>query len=397
MYFCLLLIPPTVLFLAFIILDIKVHSGGLSAFIFLAHALMEMLFLWPSLVIIPHHFFGFWPVHILLSLYGAWSLNFMQFLIYPFCLSEQLTTLQVVSLGYVSSVYPLLLCIVTYYLIQFHARGNWLLMKLWRPFQRCIIKSNKQTSTESSVIHTFGTFVLLSYGNNLFVTKTLLRGYAVADLDAQTSRLTFLPSRSVDLGATYFGSTHAPYAVLGILGGFFTLVLPLVLTLIFPTRLFPKLISYCGLRKWHAIRMFMEVFSSSYKDGTGSKRDCRLFAAIYLFAQLIVANGLPLVQFSTLMQYFWLSSSVPYLLFAVVFAFIKPHRKWSHNLVDTGILLLISSLCILCHIAFETNVGEHTLRVVFLIMMLELALVQVVVIAHFCFKLVSVAISCCKK
>ena len=389
LYILLLFIPPTILFLTFLILDVKVHSGGLSAFIFFAQTTTEMAFLWPSLISIPQRLFGYWPIQILLGLYGIWSFNLMQFMIPPFCVSTHLTTLQLVSLGYVSSVYPLVLCIITYYLVQLHAGGNWLLEKVWRPFRKCLINSNRKTSIESSVIHTFGTFVLLSYGNNLFVSKTLLRSYALVEQGINTNQISFPSPRSVDLGVTYFDSIHAPYGALGILGGIITIILPLVIVIIYPTRVFPKLIQCCGLRRWHAIRMFMEVFISSYEDGTkDGKRDCRIFAAIYLSGQVIVATGLPWVKFSGLVPYFWLSISVPYITFAVVLAFVKPHRKWSHNIADVLILLLMAKIPILLHVAFETSISDHILRVIMLIVLIDLAIPQVILISYFCFKLV---------
>ena len=309
----------------------------------------------------------------------------MQFLIPPFCVSTSLSTLQLVSLGYVSSVYPLVLCVITYYLIELHARGNWLLVKAWRPFHR-IFSCYRSLNLNPSVIHTFGTFILLSYGKNVFVTFTLLQSTKIVELELATNTLHSLPPCSVDLGVPYFGANHAPYAALGLFGGVVTVILPLVLVLIFPTRVFPKLIGCCGLRRWHMIRTFMEVFVGSYKDGTEGGRDYRLTAALYLFGHIILGVDWSIskcgVNAQLVQRYGWLLSAVPFILFAMAFALFQPHRKWCHNAVDVLLLLLIAKLCICFYIVYQTTISEQTLQIVVLLILIDLAVPHVILIIY---------------
>ena len=126
-----------------------------------------------------------------------------------FCVSTSLSTLQLVSLSYVSSIYPLVLCVITYCMIELHARGNWLLVNMWRPFNRLFY--NKHSGINSSVIHNFGTFLMLSYGKNVFASFTLVQSYKLVKFDIANDTLKSLPRHSVDLGVPYFGATHAPY------------------------------------------------------------------------------------------------------------------------------------------------------------------------------------------
>ena len=81
-------------------------------------------------------------------------------------------------------------------------------------------------------------------------------------------------------------------------------------------------------------------------------------------------------------------ASVPFVVVAVVFAFIKPHRKWCHNLVDVLLFLLLSKICICMHIIFETIINDYTLRVLVLMILIEMVIPQLVVIIYF-FKLAS--------
>ena len=393
-YILLLFTPPTISFFAFLILNINVHSGRLTGSIYFSHIIVATSFFFPSLIILPQSLFGYWPMQILLSLYGVWSLDFLKFMIPPFCVSTSLSTLQLISLGYVSSIYPLVLCVITYCMIELHARGYWLLVKAWRPFNGLFY--NKHSGLNSSVIHTFGTFLVLSYGKNMFISITLLQSYKLVELDIANDTLKFPPPRSVDLGVPYFGATHAPYAALGLFGGVVTVILPLVLVLIYPTRVFPKLIGCCGLRRWHMIRTFMEVFVGSYKDGTEGGRDYRLTAAMYLIGRIIIgvvwSISICCVNNTTNAQeqlFGWLMITVPFILLAVGFALFKPHRKWSHNVIDVLLFLLMAKICICFHIVFETTISEHTLRNVVLLILIDIAIPQIALLVYFGVKITS--------
>ena len=392
-YILLLFVPPTILFVVLLIANINIHSGALSGFIYVAHSVTITTFFYPAFITLCQSLFGYWPMQILLALYGIWNLDFMQFVVPPFCVSTSLTTLQLTSLGYVSSVYSLVLCMATYCLIELHARGNWLLVKIWLIFRKFFINYSNHSNIQFSVIHAMATIIMLSYGQNVFVSFTLLQFNTLVELDISTNTLKTLPPRSIDLRASYFGTTHAPYAVLGLLGCIITVILPLVLVIIYPTRVFPKLIRCFGLRRWHAVRTFLEVFVGSYKDGTNAsegKRDYRIFAALHLIGRILTGASLA-KHISNLknQQYDWLITSVPFILAAVVFAYIKPHRKWYDNLVTVLLLLLLAKSCICIHITFETITNDYTLRVLVLILLIDFAIPQFVVIIYFFFKLAS--------
>ena len=388
-YIIVLFVPPTISFLLFFLFKTNIHSGDVTGLIFFAHTITTTIFFSPYLLILPHSLFGYWPVQILMSFYAAWSLDFMQFLIPPFCVSPHLATFQLISLGYVPSVYPLVLCVLTYYLIQLHAGGNKCIVRLWKSFKKLFKFKVKDLS---SILHTFGSFILLFYAKNLFVSFSLLQRYFIVALDQDSDRLRTLPPLSTDLKTPFFSTAHIPYFVIGIVGGLLTVILPLVLVLIFPTRVFPKLIWCCGLRRWHAMRTFMEVFTGSYKDGTESgQRDYRFFAAVYLIGRIAIAlswanhagPNTRLVQ-----SYAWLVTAMPFIAFAVIFAFFKPHRKLCNNAVDTLLFLLLAKISLLLHFIFEVTVSEDTLKVLVSIVFTDLAIPHAVYIAYITYNIV---------
>ena len=394
-YTILLLLTTTASFLTFLLFNINVHSGNLTGFILFSHTIISNVSFFPSLISLSQPLFGYWPIHILFSLYGVWSLNSLQFLIPPFCVSPHLTTLQLISLGYIPSLYVLLLCAVIFYLIEAHDKGNRTLIKAWKPFQRFLVKFKRPSNARFSVIYTFGTLVLLSYEKNLFITFTLLQGFVPVQLETTTNTLrTLPPTLSVDLQAPYLGSGHVPYFVLGVVGGLLTVLLPLVLVLIFPTRVFPKLVHCCGLRRWHGVRTFMEVFTGTYKDGTDprfGKTDYRFTAAVSLLARVLVGIACSFrSSVNTMFRHTsWLFAIVPYTIAAVCFAFFKPHRKERHNALDTLLLLLLAKISTCLYFIFDANIGESTFKFIVLLLLIDLAVPQVVLVTYFGYKLLS--------
>ena len=396
-YVILLFATTTASFLTFLCFNINVHTGNLTGLIFFSHTIVATVSFFPSLIFPFELQFGYWPVQILLSLYGVWSLNSLQFLIPPFCVSPHLTTLHLISLGYVPSVYAFFLCIVLYYLIEAHDKGNKILVKAWKPFKRLFIKFKHPSSAHFSVIYTFGTVIILSYGKNLFITFTLLQGFSLVQFNSSTNTLKYPFPHSVDLQSPYLGQTHMPYFVLGIVGGVFTVLLPLVLVLLFPTRVFPKLIQCCGLRRWHGVRTFMEMFTGTFKDGTDERlgnTDCRWAAALLLFGRVLLGACSTYhkeINSKNARQTSWLLSAVPYILFSVGFAYIKPHRRPLHNIIDILLLLLIAKICICFYFIFnlDSYTDADTVKIISLLIMIDLTIPQLILITYFSYKVLS--------
>ena len=60
----------------------------------------------------------------LLSLFGVWSLDFFRFVYTPFCIHPGMTTVQALSLDYLIAVYPLLLLLLAYVMVQLHTTNR---------------------------------------------------------------------------------------------------------------------------------------------------------------------------------------------------------------------------------------------------------------------------------
>ena len=96
-----------------------------------------------------------------------WSLDFFQHLIPPFCLSSSLTNIHVLFMELISAFYPLILMLLTYLLIELHARNMYL---VWKPFNKCVAKLKRSYDPKASIFNAFATVLLLSFSKILFTS-----------------------------------------------------------------------------------------------------------------------------------------------------------------------------------------------------------------------------------
>ena len=390
-YLLLELVPSTVFFLIVITFRVNINSGSLTAFVFFSNNIITTNFLYPVLIMLPQLYLGKWVIYTILTLYGFWSLEFLRFLVPPFCLSDSINSLQLISLGYVSALYPLFLCLVTYCLIELHGKNVRFIVKIWKPFHKLLVKLRKPWKIQPSVVHTFATFLLLSYAKIIFISFNLLQFYKPAVLDINKNKLFSSSVRSIDLAKPYFKNAHAPYAVLALFACLILIVLPLIIILLYPTRLFQKITPCCGPRKLQAVRTFVEVFQGCYKDGTTNRgsRDYRLVSGIYLIGRIGIAAVTAKTSSATsITQYYgWLIMSVFFVVASVFFAFFKPYRWWFYNVIDTVTLLWIAKMCICVHVILEMSISEEDLNTMMVILILDLAIPHLLLLLWISYKL----------
>lgn len=241
--------------------------------------------------------------NIIFTLFGLWSLDYFRTVLPPTCLN--ISNLQALILDYAIALYPVLLVIITYILIELHDNDCGPIVWLFRPFGKC-------TNIRSSIIIVFSAFLRLSYGKLLSVSSDLLvpvRAYDVAGQSVGTYLY-------YDATIEYFGSEHLPYALLAIFVVVIFIILPIVLLLTYPLRC-------CSLRKWFPLRVCLDTYQGYYKDGTNGTADCRWFSCIYLLVQVLLFS---IFHFVT-NTYFYALAAVIFLLMTLLHVVVKPYRE----------------------------------------------------------------------
>ena len=109
------------------------------------------------------------------SLWHVWNLDFFRMLIPGICL--HLDTLQVLALDYLIAVYPMLLMVVAYVLVELHNSGFKPILILWKPFHNLSAQFRKEWNIQTSLMDAFVTFFILSTTKLFSVSFELLMPY----------------------------------------------------------------------------------------------------------------------------------------------------------------------------------------------------------------------------
>ena len=328
-YMAISFLPLTVLFLVVVIFRISVASGSLNVFV-----LVCQIFTAPYVL---RHVASNKPKYeilfsIGLSLYGISNLDFFRLVIPPFCLHPRMTTLQVLALDYAISIYPLLLIVITYLLVEMHDHDVRILVWLWKPFHSCF---KRRWNIKGSLINAFATFLLLSYVKFLTTSFALLFPVKVYNVHGRALNKLYL---YYDGTVEYFGPEHLPFAILALVALLVFNIFPLLLLVLYPCQCFQRCLNRCNIR-CQALHTFMDVFQGSYKDGTNDTRDCRWFAALYLMARVVHLVVFAIAQSNFAIYLATLVTFAPVLLTVI----IHPHKSPFHNVTDIFLLLTLIS------------------------------------------------------
>ena len=128
----------------------------------------------------------------LVSLYGIWNLDFFRLLYPPFCMHPKTTTLHVLILDYAIAVYPLVLIVTSYILVELHDHNFRLIVWLWKPFHRCFVSFRREWNIKSSLIDAFCTFLLLSYFKFLSVSFDVLVPVSIFNIHEERNEKYYL-------------------------------------------------------------------------------------------------------------------------------------------------------------------------------------------------------------
>ena len=275
---------------------------------------------------------------LLLSLYGVWNLDFLCAVYTPFCLQPNTNTIHVLAIDYIIAVYPLLLIALSYLLVVLYDQNRCMVFTIYKPFVSLCIKLRKQWDIRNSLVDAFATFLLLSYVKILSVSVDLLMPVMLYDQN-QTRLPRLYLFNQADM--PYFGHHHLPYACLALFFLFTFTLLPMLLLFLYPLSCFQTCLNRtgCGCQTLH---IFMDAFQGHFKDGTRDTRNLRFFSGLYLLLRV-------LVYASTMLTYQVASyayTTVLISVMAICVALAQPYKKYLHNMIDAGFLLIFQLLSV---------------------------------------------------
>ncbi len=199
----------------------------------------------------------------------------------------------------------------------------------WKPFKYVV--QSKHINKRTSLIETFCTFILLSSIKILGVSVFLLAQTIAYDESGKKLREKYL---YLDASIEFFSSEHRHFGLLAIFISFIFVVLPFLLLLLYPCKLFQRVLNlFVG--RFHALHVFMDAFQGIYRT---NPVDLRYFSAYYLLIRFIL-------QFlSAYFQSFFILSitTVVLIISSIVFVVVKPYKNMLHNQIDILCWLLLT-------------------------------------------------------
>ena len=267
------------------------------------------------------------------TIYGVWNLDFFRAIYPDICL--KITQVQALFLDYTIAFYPLLLILVTYVLATLHSNGNRIVLMVWRPFHWALVHFRNTWDIRSSMIDVFTTFLFLSYNRITSITFDLLIYVRPYILDRSSTKLYLFYDASIE----YFGPKHTIYGATAVIVYTIFVFLPLLLIVLYPFRCFQKCLNCFRLNRI-TLDTFVDSIAGYYKDGTEhGTRDCRCFAAAFLFLPTLLYLSYALV----LNSYYFAVGGLVVTIFCLMFTLCQPYKEAykQYGRVTTVLLVLM--------------------------------------------------------
>ncbi len=325
LYLFLAILPTTLFFIFVISCKIRSTSGYLNSLVALSQVITFYVDKYPN-TILRYNGISRSVLLGMATIAGIWNLDFFRLLIPHFCISENMTTLNIIAMEYIVASYPLLLIVVLYIFIELYDRDFKPFQILWAPF-KCVLSSmNWNIDIRHSLIDAFATFLHLSYTKLIFVSFNLIS--YVATYNSKGEHV--YPNVLYYAGEVpYFSKTHLPYFILSIIVLLVFVISPFLLLLFYPTKTFQKCLGLFPRVNWHPLHAFADAFNGCFKNGTDGTRDWRYFGSFYLLFRMTFYLTSVISEVTSSM----ILTIIP-LIASLMFALCKPYKFNFFNVLD---------------------------------------------------------------
>ena len=270
---------------------------------------------------------------VILTVAGILNLDFLRYnILPPMCIASSLKSIHVLLFDYIIAFYPLLLTLFVYFIIKLHDRNCLMVNLLTIPFKKFFSLFRKEWNPKATILNTCITFLLLAYSKLIYTSIKLL-----FSVTAYNSEGEVVPNSTVllyDPSIRFFHREHIPYAVLSLFVIVVCVLLPPLLLLCYPTRLFRVCLNRCGFKRWDILHLIADVFQGWFKDGTRGTRDYRAVSSFYLLLRIAVAG----IFFLTFTNYHstlrWYVIGICHIFLGTFFLIAKPYKKKWMNCAD---------------------------------------------------------------
>ena len=287
--------------------------------------------------------------------YAIFNLNFLQYIIPPFCVFPSLKAYQVVFLDYIPVIYLLLLLMFTRVCIKLHSKKFRLIMWLWKKLNQVLVHINARWD---KIVDAFVTVFLFSHTNLVFTSiRTAMLPLTVWNAKNVSVEQKFYVNLDPDV--EYYGEQHLPFVAISSLITYL-IVLPLpVLLALYPIKCFRSLLFRSPIVSRHmgTINTFLEKFYYCYRDGLDGGRDMRSFAPLYYFVYWLLFF---LIVIVSLLHLIVNICAILFAMLGFLIAIVRPYKRTFMNVADTLILANLSLLYQLLYVCGSQETSSST-------------------------------------
>ena len=342
-YLALAILPQCILFLLMAIFRVGVTAPPFVSMVQVCQAVTTPLYVQImiqqfSCRAIPQNRMGMGLFQSFVTFYGLFNLEFLRILGPSFCLN--LDTIELQLLDYASAFTPLLLIILAYILVELHSRSFKPIMLIWRLVQICLGRFQREWHLKSSLVETFASFLLLSWIKLLFISYSLFTTTCVLTVDSDGNVFEDCSHLYYSPNVKLFDKTHLVLGIhiITIIVCIIVVIVPLLLLLLYPFKFFQNVLNKCGCN-FQTLRVFMDSFQGSFRDGTDGGTDCRWFSSAYLIGRIILL----LLAVVARNRYFFPIASMILMAYTLAVGVIQPHKKSAHNTFEAALLMILAA------------------------------------------------------
>lgn len=339
-YLLLQYFPTTIIFLAILLFRCSIVSPPMSHYILYCNIVQHALktSVGQYVIFVNTNTYIITAMKLLMTFLSLWTLDPLYFIAPPLCISENIREIYIPLLDTIAALYPYILLLLTYILIELYARDCAPIVFVWK-LSKCS-KLLSSWNSGQSLIQVFATLYFLSFMKFIGIVCDSTVAANVINMKGSV----VLTVSYIDPTITLFSYPHLPVGLLAIIILMFFVTPPILLLVFYPTACFRKA-SICFKPRWLlTIKIFTDTFHGSYKDGTNGTRDYRSIAGIIFVLWIIFPFLDGMVTLLYTLTFPWFITLIPILLASAIFCVIlEPYKHRAANVSGTVLLLILTA------------------------------------------------------
>ena len=362
------LVPITLFFIAVMIFRFKITSGPILGYVMFCQGFSVAMEYDANIYSFLHSHSSPYIrtfVEVLMVIFEFWNLRFLKAFIPPFCISDKITGVHVLLLNSLPSIYPIVLVIMSFILIDLHGRNYKVIRILCKPFALVLRKAQTRAVTSDALIRAFATFILLSSTTNMFAMYAMLQS---VHMWRNTDHSLYRTVLYFDANIDFLSRSHIVFLLIASVQCFFLVLIPSVVLSLYPSRFYRFLSRGINARKQQAIRTFAEALHSCFKDGLNGTLDYRAVAGVLIFGFPLLGVWCLVVQKTIASQYdIDICACYAFSFLSFFISYARPCKSTVTNM-SLSFYSFLFGVCGLAHYLWMLNVstGTESLKLAFL-------------------------------